>query len=198
MGKGAAAIDADVCRAVGVWPVRLVVGGIAGWSLWCSDDVDMLLARGGRVQVFRSPDALLAALAASRDGFTPAAAVALDLDTLRVVATAPAATCNLDAAAAWFARADRSATMEDCKAALDAINMATDIGATAGDARLAERVESDDLLPVFDVLTFGQTLLGDGSPYRDNPEAMVSAITPESAMAVARLMQLASGHIEAC
>lgn len=75
--------------------------------------------------------------------------------------------------------------------------MATDIGATAGDERLAALVESEALLPVFDALTSGLTLLGDGSPYRDNPDAMVSAITPEAAAAVARLVALAAGHVEA-
>jgi hypothetical protein len=186
-----------VCEAAGVWPVRLTVGGVTGWSLWCAGDTDVLLARGGRVQLFPSPDAMLEALAAPEDDFTPLAVVGLGPDVLRRVATVPAASTNLDAAAAWFSRPDRPRTVGDCDRALTAINMATDIGATAGDPRLAEVVESDDLLPVVDVLTLGLTLLGDGSPYRDNPEAMVGVITPEAAAAVARLVELAAGHIEA-
>ncbi|HEX7591380.1 MAG TPA: hypothetical protein VF375_05460 [Candidatus Limnocylindrales bacterium] len=39
----------DLCQAVGVWPVRLVVGGVAGWLLWCSGDTDLFLARAGCV-----------------------------------------------------------------------------------------------------------------------------------------------------
>ena len=52
------------------------------------------------------------------------------------------------------------------------------------------------LLPVFDALTFGLTLLGDGSPYRDDPDSMTRAITPEAAAAVARLVGLAAAHVE--
>jgi len=52
------------------------------------------------------------------------------------------------------------------------------------------------MLPAFDALTLGLMLLGHGSPYRDNPDAMVSAITPEAAAAVARLVEPAAGHIE--
>jgi hypothetical protein len=92
---------------------------------------------------------------------------------------------------------NRPATVEACGRALNALNMATDIGATAGDDRLAALIRSAALSPVFDALTFGLTLLGDGSRYRDDPEAMTSAITPEAAATVARLVEMAAEHIEA-
>jgi hypothetical protein len=187
----------DTCEAVGVWPVRLVAGGIEGWSLWCSGEPDLLLARHGRVQVFDSREALLAALASPDGALTPATAIGLDADTARLVVAAPATTFDLDATAAWFSRQDRPASVEDCDKALNAINMATDIGATAGDDRLEALVASEDLSQVVDALTFGLTLLGDGGPYRNDPGAMTSGISPESAAAVARLVLLAAGHIEA-
>ena len=187
----------DPREAAEVWPVRLVVGGVAGWSLWHSADTDLLLARAGRVQLFGSPEAMLEALGGPEAGFTPPAVVDLGAEMLRRIAASPATTFDLDAAAAWFADEDRAATIVDCDRALDAINMATDIGATAGDDRLAALVESDALLPAFDALTFGLTFLGDGSPYRNDPDAMVGAITPEAARAAVELFALAAAHVEA-
>jgi hypothetical protein len=187
----------DPCESAGVWPVWLAAGGVEGLTLWCSGDPDLLLARDKRVQVFGSREALLTALTSPTTGLTPVTAVSLDPDTARLVVAADAATFDLDAAATWFAQPDREVSVPACDLALNAINMATDIGATAGDERLAALVASADLSPIVDVLTFGLTLLGDGSPYRDDPVAMVSAITPESAEAVAQLVQFASGHVEA-
>ena len=191
------AVDKDMCSAVGVWPVRLVVGGVAGWSLWCSGDTDLLLARDGRVQVFGNADDMVAAVRAPDAILSPANLGALDSDVLESIAAVSPATFDLDGAAHWFSRTDRPVTVEDCDKALNAINMATNIGATAGDDRHAALVESEALLPVFDALTYGLTLLGDRSPYRNNPGAMVSVITPEAADAVARLVVLAAGHVEA-
>lgn len=191
------ATSSDPCESVGVWPVRLVAGGVDGWSLWCSGEPDLLLARDKRVQVFDSRESLVAALTSAGTDLTPATAVDLDADTARLVVGAPATTFDLDAAAQWFARPDREVSLSTCDLALSAINMATDIGATAGEERLAALVASEDLSAIVDAFTFGLTLLGDGSPYRDDPVAMVGAITPRSAEAVARLVRLASGHVEA-
>jgi len=187
----------DICEALGVWPVRLTGAGIVGWSLWFSGDTDLVLGRHGRVPLFTSPEALAAALAAEPDAFAPPAAARLEPVALGQVLAAPAADFDLDAASAWFARSDRGADPASCEQALNAINMAADIGATVGDARLAALFMSDALTPAHDALTFGQTLLGDGSPLRDDPAAMAAAITPEAAGAAVRLLALATSHIEA-
>jgi hypothetical protein len=184
----------EICETLGVWPVLLTCAGVHGWSLWFSGDRDLLLGRNGRVPLFASPEA---ALAVEPDAFTPPAAASLDRAALRQILAAPAAACDLDAASAWLARPDREADMTSCEQALNAIDLATDIGATAGDEALASLFLSDGLTVVHDALTFGQTLLGDGSPFRDDPAAMAAAITPEAADAAVRLLALAASHVEA-
>jgi hypothetical protein len=89
------------------------------------------------------------------------------------------------------------ADMASCEHALNAINMATDIGATVGDERLAALFMSDALTSAHDALTFGLTLLGDDSPYHENPTAIAAAITPEAADVAVRLLALAASHVEA-
>jgi hypothetical protein len=185
----------EICERLEIWPVRLIVGGISGWSLWCSGETDVLLARGGRVQLFPSAEALVAAVLAEPDAYTPAA-VRLDGETLREIVADPPAVLDLDSTPAWFAKQDREATMAACEAALNALNMATDICATAGDGRFVDILSSDGLSKSHDALTFGQTLLGDGRPYRNNPAAMTSVITPEAATAARELITLAASHVE--
>ena len=187
----------DICEALGVWPVRLTGAGIHGWTLWFSGDTDLVLGRDGRVPLFASPEALAAAVAAEPDAFTPPVGTELDPVALRQVLATTAAVYDLDAVSWWLARPDREADMASCEQALNAINMATDIGATAGDERLAALFQSDALTGAYDALTFGQTLLGDGSPFRDDPAAMAAAITPEAADAAVRLLVLAASHVEA-
>ncbi len=173
----------------------LVVGGVSGSSLWCSGDRDVLLARDGRVQVFATRAGLLAGVIEPGAGLTPPAVTLLDRETLRRVVEAPAATFDLDAAAAWYSNPGRPATIEDCDSALDALNMATDIAATAGDEGLAGLMASDALRAAHDALTFGLTLLGDGGPFRNDPVAMTAAITADAA--AARVLALAASHVEA-
>jgi hypothetical protein len=187
--------EGDVCQTTGVWPVRLVVGGMSGWTLWCSGDTDVLLACGGHVPLVDGPEAILAALTSSDLAFTPSTVTDLHVGLLSMILAAPAAIVDLDIAADWFSRPDRPATIEDCDNALSAINMADDIGATVGDDRIVALVRSDALSDVLDSMTFGLTLLGEGSQYHQNPAAMTRVITPQAAAAVALLVQLATGHI---
>ena len=86
--------------------------------------------------------------------------------------------------------------MEACDRALKALNMAIDVGATVGDRRLAALVDSPALGAVHDALTFGQTLLGDGSPYRDDPAAMSAAVTPDAVAATSSLVSIVREHVE--
>ena len=157
--------------------VRITIAGQAGWTLWFDGDPALLLAREGRVMLFSSPDALTAAIAKGPWTFSPASVV------------------DFDAAAAWMASPDREVTTDGCDNALNALNMAIDVGATVGDHRLADLVASAALGDVYDAVTFGLTLLGDGSPYRDDPAAMIAAITPASAEAMGELVAMVSGHM---
>ncbi len=185
-----------LCERLGVWPVRITAAGIHGWSLWFDGDPDLLLVRGGVIPLFPSPDALVAALASEPEAYLPPAVTQLDPASLEGILAAKAATFDLDAASAWFARPDREADQSSCAQALNAINLAADIGASVNDADLAALYGSEALTPAHDALTFGQTVLGDGGPYRDDPAAMVAAITPEAADAAVRLLALATAHIE--
>lgn len=186
----------DICEVLGAWPVHLTGGGIHGWSLWFSGRTDFLLGRAGRIPLFTSPEALADALAEEPGAFTPPAAADLEPSALRQVLAAPAAAFDLVAASAWFARHDREANASACDQALNAINMAADIGATVGDERVAALFLSDAITAAHDALTFGQTLLGDGSPFRDDLAAMASAITPQAADAAVRLLALAASHLK--
>jgi hypothetical protein len=187
----------DICARLGVWPVRFTAAGATGWSLWFGGEIDVLLGRRGVVPLFPSPEALAAALAAEPDAFSPPVAARLSPSALALVLASSTAECDLDAASAWFARPDREADTSSCEQALNAINMAADIGATAGDADIAALFRSDALTPAHDALTFGQTLLGDSSPFRGDPAAMAAAITPEAAAAAVRLLALAAPHVKA-
>jgi hypothetical protein len=123
--------------------VRLTAGGVHGWSLWFSGERDVLLARGGRIPLFASPDALLAAVSTTPEAFTMQGAPRLGSVELRQVLDAHPASFDLDAAAEWFARPEREADMAACERALNAINMATDIGATTGDDGISALITSD-------------------------------------------------------
>ena len=73
--------------------------------------------------------------------------------------------------------------------------MAIDVGATVGDDRLADLVSSPALGPVHDALTFGLTLLGDGSPFRNGPEAMASVVSGEAATTARALFAIVGDHL---
>lgn len=169
---------------------------MTGISLWCSGDIELLLAKGRRVQLFANPDNMLAALMSSKHDHTPPAVTDLDAKTLRNVINAPLDTDDLDAAGDWFRRPDRSVTLEACNDALNALNMATDIGVTAGDERVAEIVASDVFDRIHEALTFGVTILGEGSPFYRDPATMVEAITPKTVAAVSELVALAATNVE--
>lgn len=188
--------DSDPSRDPVAWLVRLTLAGQTGWTLWFDGDPDALLARNGRVPVFGSLDALSTAIAREAGSFSPPAVAGIDAPSLRSVLEAPPAVVDFDGAAAWLSSPDREVTIEACDGALNALNMAIDVGATVGDCRLADLVESPALAGVHDALTFGLTLLGDGSPYRDDPAAMTTVITPESADAVASLISIVRGHLD--
>lgn len=185
----------EICETLEVWPVLMRVDGLQGWSLWSSGDTDLLLARDRRVQLFPTSEALVTAITSDPDAYTPPA-VRLEAATLQQITEGNPERYDLDAAVDWLARPDRELTIEACQDTLSAINLATDIGATAGDNRPTEIAVSDALEGVLDALTFGLTLLGDGSPYRNNPAAMAGTITPAAVDAARRLVAIAALHIE--
>jgi hypothetical protein len=178
-----------------VWPVRVVADGVEGFTLWFEGDTDLLLTREGRIALFSSPDALADEVAGDPDVFSPSRLAAPLPDQLRLMAAAPPSVFDLDRARAWLGSPDRERTVEACDLVLNALNMASDVGASVGDARIAEAFASDALTPLHDALTFGLTLLGNGGPLRDNPDAMTEAITPASAAAAIGLLDLAAQHL---
>jgi hypothetical protein len=184
-------VEQGINERIGIWPVRVGIGGMAGCSLWCSGEPDALLARNGQVQLFPSTAALASAVTAKPADYEPVAA-RLDADTLGRVLQFTAGVFDLDAAVDWLARSDREETIEACRRTLDAINLATDIGTTSADDRPAQIAAGPELSATLDALTYGLTMLGDGSPYRDNPAAMTSAITSEAAAAARRLVAIAA------
>lgn len=185
----------EICETLEVWPVLLRVDGQQGWSLWSSGDTDLLLARDRRVQLFRTSEALVTAVTSEPNAYTPPA-VRLDAQTLQLITQGNPDLYDLDAAVDWLARPDRELTIEACQRTLDALNLATDIGAAAGDDRPTEIAASHELEGLLDALTYGLTLLGDGSAYRNNPSAMAGTITPAAVDAARRLVAIAALHIE--
>jgi hypothetical protein len=187
---------ADEVAAPAAWLVRLSVGGRTGWTLWLDGDPDVLLARNGRVPLYNGPDALASAIRSEAGSFSPRDVSVLDEPSLRAILEGPPAVVDFDAAAAWFADPDREVTTQACDRALNALNMAIDVGATVGDRRLAALVDAPALGEVHDALTFGLTLLGDGSPYRDDPAAMSAAISPDAAAAATSLVSIVREHVD--
>ena len=108
----------------------------------------------------------------------------------------PAAAVDFDATEAWFAGPERDISMEACDRALTALNMAVDIGATAGDTSLAAIIASPALAGVHDSLTFGLTILGDGGPFRYDAHAMIDVLSQHATAGVRQLFAIARSHVE--
>lgn len=189
-------LASDINERLEIWPLRLTVGGVAGWTLWFGGSIDVLLARHRRVQLFATLEALRAAVISKGGEFTPERVTGITASDLDALLATPARPNDLDAAAAWFALPDAASTLEDCSRALDAMNMATDIGATAGDQRFAHLAASEPLCGILDVLTYGLTFIGNDSPFHRDPGAMVRAMTSDARAVAARLVALAAEHVE--
>jgi len=127
--------------------------------------------------------------------FEPRSAARLDPTRLRSFVAAEPEVIDFDGASAWFSSPDLDASVAACDQALNALNLAIDVGATVGDDRLADLVSSPALGPVHDALTFGLTLLGDGSPFRNGPEAMASVVSGEAATTARALFAIVGDHL---
>lgn len=115
--------------------VCITIDGQTGWTFWFDGDPDVLLARDGRVMLFSTLDALSAATTNASMSFAPTAHAPLDGASLRSVLASEPAVIDFDAIAAWFSNPGREVTVEACDRALNALNMAIDVGSTVGDRR---------------------------------------------------------------
>jgi hypothetical protein len=186
----------DISEELQVWPLHVTVGGESGWTLYFSAEINVLLARNGRVQLFRTPDQMRGALLGRSADFQPDRASDLDSATLELLLEAPSATIDLDAAAEWLRRSDRPASLEAADAALRAINLADDIGATVSDGGIRELFLSPALDQTHDALTFGLSIIGEGSPFHKDASAITRAIEDDGAAAAVQLLTLAQARIE--
>lgn len=156
----------------------------------------MLLAKAGRIPLFDSRNDLLTELILGAADYQPERVAGIDVQILTQIVQAPASTFDLDAAAAWLRQPDRKASLHDANVALEAMNLADDIGVTLEDERIREVFQSLALDDVHDALTLGLTFIGEGSPFYRDPVAISQAISDEGAEAALRLISLASEYID--
>jgi hypothetical protein len=170
----------DVFLELDIRPVRITVGGKTGLTLWFVGETDLLLSKGGRVQLFATSDELRAALISDRGSFAPDSASKLDGAAIDALLAAPPEYLDMDAAAAWLKKPDPGLGLEGCDSTLNAMNMAFDVAVTVGDPNMRDLFGSGALGRALDVLTFGLTLLGEGTELHRDPVAICAAVSPDA------------------
>lgn len=165
----------DPCERLGIWPVRIVVGGLSGWSLWFGGDVDVLLSAHGKVPLYEAPEELRSALL-SDEAVGPDRPTRLTGPILDAILEASPAVADIDAATAWFARADRKTSRVECEVALDGMNMVADIASTVGDESLLDALSSAPIIDVLDRLTMMLTFLGQERGLTEDPDAISALV----------------------
>ena len=154
----------DSREEFGVWPVVLTIARRAGWTLWFSGDVDVLLAADGNVVLLNSPQALEAFGGRRQDLIPQRLAGNLTQLTLRTLLADEPHLADVDQAQRWFTNPARGYGAAELSSVLDGVNILADIAASVGDVDLFDLVASAALAGALDEMTFRLTFLGESRP----------------------------------
>jgi hypothetical protein len=179
----------DVPAQLEAWPIRIAARGVSGYTLWVQGDPDRLLTIGGALVLFASPAGLHRAAQAGAVKPT-AIAEATEPELWRIVHI-PAVDYDLDEALRWFGAEDRDTSVDACAAALDCLNLATDIAATVSGGGAVPEI-SDALACAREALTFRTTFLGEGTTHQRDASEVERALTPSATVEAIRLLHSAA------